>query len=89
LNDSGLTPQAQVDRAFRLAYGRAATAEEQKLAADFIARQMPIMAQRLADAKSKPPLPDKLPSGIDPARAAAMVDLSQMLLNSNEFLYLN
>lgn len=89
LNDSGLTPEAQVDRAFRLAYGRAATAEEQKVAADFIARQMPIMTQRLADAKSKPPMPDKLPSGIDPARAAAMVDLSQMLLNSNEFLYLN
>jgi hypothetical protein len=89
LNDSGLTPEAQVDRAFRLAYGRAATAAEQKLAADFIARQMPIMSQRLADPKSKPPLPDNLPAGIDPARAAAMVDLSQMLLNSNEFLYLN
>ena len=29
LNDSGLTPKAQVDRAIRLAYGRAATAEEE------------------------------------------------------------
>src|SRR5262249_39616737 len=32
LNDTGLTPQAQIDRAFRLAYGRSASAEEQKLA---------------------------------------------------------
>jgi Protein of unknown function (DUF1553)/Protein of unknown function (DUF1549) len=90
LNDSGLTPQAQVDRAFRLAYGRSASAEEQKLAADFLARQTPIMAERLAgDEKPRPPLPPNLPSGIDPARAAAFVDLSQMLLDSNEFLYIN
>jgi hypothetical protein len=38
---------------------------------------------------SKPPLPANLPAGMDPARAAAWVDLCQMLLNSNEFLYIN
>ena len=47
------------------------------------------MTQRLADAKAKPPLPASMPAGIDPARAAALVDLSQMLLDSNEFLYIN
>jgi hypothetical protein len=30
-----------------------------------------------------------MPAGLDPARAAALVDLSQMLLDSNEFLYIN
>jgi hypothetical protein len=90
LNDSGLAPAAQVDRAFRLAYGRGASAEEQKIAEDFLAKQMPIMAQRLAgDYKSKPPLPANLPQGIDPARAAAFVDLCHMLMDSNEFLYIN
>ncbi|HSP66843.1 MAG TPA: DUF1549 and DUF1553 domain-containing protein [Bryobacteraceae bacterium] len=89
LNDSGLTPDAQVDRAFKLTYGRAPSAEEQKLATDFLARQMPIMAQRLADAKTKPPLPNNMPAGMDPARAAALVDLSHMLLDSNQFLYIN
>jgi len=88
LNDSGLTPQAQIDRAFRLAYGRAASAQEQKMAADFLAKQTPIMSARLA-ADSKPPLPPNLPAAIDPARAAAFVDLSQALLDSNEFLYIN
>jgi hypothetical protein len=39
--------------------------------------------------KSLPPLPTNVPSGMDPARAAAFVDLSQMLLASNEFLYIN
>ena len=89
LNDSGLTPEAQVDRAFKLAYGRAPNKEEQKLAADFLARQIPIMAGRIASGKDTPSVPSDLPAGIDPARAAALVDLSQMLLNSNEFLYLN
>jgi len=89
LNDSGLTPDAQIDRAFKLTYGRAPSAEEQKLATDFLARQMPIMTQRLADAKTKPPLPNNMPPGMDPARAAALVDLSQMLLDSNQFLYIN
>ena len=79
-----------MDRAFRLAYGRSASAEEQKLAAEFMAKQIPIMAERLAGGeKAKPPLPANLAAGIDPARAAAFVDLSQMLLDSNEFLYTN
>ena len=34
-------------------------------------------------------LPANLPAGTDPARAAAFVDLCHMLLDSNEFLYIN
>src|SRR5262245_31740173 len=87
--DRGAAPEAQVDAAFRLAYGRAATADDQKSAAVFLQRQTAIMAARIAGGeKSKPPMP-KLPGGMDAARAAAFVDLCQMLLASNEFLYLN
>jgi hypothetical protein len=89
LNDSGLSPSAQVDRAFRLADGRAASADEQKIAEDFLAKQTPIMVARLASNDAKPPLPANLPQGVDQARAAAFVDLCQMLLDSNEFLYIN
>jgi hypothetical protein len=89
LNDSGLSPSAQVDRAFRLAYGRAASADEQKIAEDFLAKQTPIMMARLASSDAKPPLPANMPQGVDQARAAAFVDLCQMLLDSNEFLYIN
>jgi len=32
---------------------------------------------------------DRHAEGVDPVRAAALVDLSQMLLDSNEFLYSN
>jgi hypothetical protein len=88
LNDNGLTEAAQIDRAYRLAYGRAATADEQNIAASFFKTQTPIMQARLEGA-TKPPLPANVPAGMDPARAAAWVDLCQMLLNSNEFLYIN
>jgi hypothetical protein len=88
--DKGLGSEAQVDAAFRLAYGRQASAEEQKTAAAFLNRQVPIMAARLAEAdKAKPPMPSKVPEGLDQARAAAFVDLCQMLFASNEFLYIN
>jgi hypothetical protein len=91
LNDGGLTPEAQVDRALKLAYGRSATPEDQKMAADFLAKQIPVMASRLAASpdKSRSLLPANVPAGMNPARAAAFVDLCQMLLDSNEFLYLN
>jgi hypothetical protein len=118
LNDSGLTPKAQVDRAIRLAYGRTPTAEEEKLMSAFIEKQMSILKPRFAgspdgkidvrpltaenagmlqryatkaelETKADVPLPIGMPKGMDPVRAAALVDLSQMLLDSNEFLYIN
>ncbi len=83
-------PWEQVDRAFKDAYGRAVTAEELKTAEAFLVKQAPIMAARIAEGgKSKPPMPAVIPAGTDPARAAALVDLCQMLLASNEFLYIN
>jgi len=81
-------PWEQVDRAFKAAYGRGASADELKEAALFLDKQTTIMAQRLAG-KEKPPMPLKTVDGMDPARAAAFVDLCQMLFASNEFLYIN
>jgi len=78
-----------VDRAFKLSYGRAATADEVKTATDFLDQQTAIVAKRLASAGTKPALPTKTIEGMDPARAAAFVDLCQMLFASNEFLYIN
>ncbi len=88
LTDSGPAASAQVDRAFTLAYGRKASAEEHRTAAAFIDAQMPIMSARLAGT-AKPPMPTRTPEGMDRPRAAAFVDLCQMLLASNEFLYIN
>jgi uncharacterized protein DUF1553/uncharacterized protein DUF1549 len=89
LNDRGLTEPAQIDRAYRLTFGRAATTEEQGIAASFFKTQTPILQARLDGGAAKPALPTNIPEGMDPARAAAWVDFCQMLMNSNEFLYIN
>jgi hypothetical protein len=46
------------------------------------------MAKRLSGTGEKPFLPVTF-DGMDPARAAAFVDLCHMLFASNEFLYIN
>ncbi len=49
LNDSGLSPTAQLDRAIRLAFGRTATPEERKLMSDFLERQVANLKPRFAN----------------------------------------
>ncbi|MBI1787732.1 MAG: DUF1553 domain-containing protein [Acidobacteria bacterium] len=88
LNDGGLSPEAQVDRAYRLALSRTPKEEERTAALRFLDRHAPILAERMAN-NQPAPLPGNLPAGIDPVRAAALVDLCHMLLNSNEFVYVN
>ena len=58
LNDSGLPPEAQVDRAYKFAYGRTPNNEERRDAVEFLKHQQ-------------------------------LTDLCHVLLNSNEFLYVN
>lgn len=58
LNDSGLPPEAQVDRAYKFAYGRTPNNDERRDAVEFLKHQQ-------------------------------LTDLCHVLLNSNEFLYVN
>ena len=46
LNDAGLTPEAQVDRAYRIAYSRTPSAEEQGAALRFLDRHSQIVKDR-------------------------------------------
>jgi hypothetical protein len=92
LSESGTQaiPAKQIARAFNLAYGREATAEEIEKASAFLNDQTKIMEARFASGdKVKPAVPDKTPADVAPARAAAFVDFAHMLLASNEFLYVN
>jgi len=88
LNDGGLALDQQIDRAYRLALSRAPNADERAAVLDFLGKQATLHAGRLTR-QEKPILPDSLPPGLDPARAAAFVDFCHTLLNSNEFLYVN
>jgi hypothetical protein len=64
-NDGGMSEDAQIERAFRIAFGRQPTDREMASSRGFFERQSAIAS------------PD-----------AALVDLCHVLLNSNEFLYL-
>jgi hypothetical protein len=88
LNDSGLSAEQQVERAYRLAFSRAPKPAESKSILDFLDQQSGLIVERLAK-NDKVPLPDVVPSGMPLARAAAFVDLCHTLLNSNEFIYMN
>jgi Protein of unknown function (DUF1553)/Protein of unknown function (DUF1549) len=69
MNDEGLTEEAEVDRAWKLAYQRTPTPEERASALKFLQRQESILG--------------------NDSRVTAIVDLCHMLLNSNEFVYVN
>ncbi|HZT36647.1 MAG TPA: DUF1549 and DUF1553 domain-containing protein [Bryobacteraceae bacterium] len=88
LQASGDDRSAAVDAAYRLAYGRHPDGAEKDIVLTFLAKQQQLIARRIA-AGEKIALPPALPSGYDRAAAAAMVDFCQMLLNSNEFVYIN
>jgi hypothetical protein len=76
--------------AFRLAFGREPTAKEQNLAARFLNDQSRILMGRAADQpQRKASVKEILPLGIAQVWAEAFVDFCHVLLNSNEFLYLN
>jgi hypothetical protein len=77
-----------VDRAYRLALSRPPAAAEREAVLDFLDRQSALLAEGLAR-NEKPPVPEALPAGMEPARAAAFVDFCHALINSNEFLYAN
>jgi hypothetical protein len=88
LNDGGLSPEAQIDRAYKFAFSREPVQAERTAALEFLNRQSAILAERMAT-DDKTPLPDNLPAGVEKARAAALVDFCHALLNSNEFVYVN
>jgi hypothetical protein len=88
LNDGSLLPDQQVERAYRLVLSRAPNAEEREAALKFLNEQTTYLNERFAR-KEKVPVPANLPQGVDPGRAAAMVDFCHVLMNSNEFMYMN
>jgi hypothetical protein len=88
LAEAGGDPGAVIDRAQRLALGRPPTPVERRTLLAFLEREATELRPRLSD-KSPPPGPLPAPAAVDPALAAAVVDLCHVLLNLNEFLYVD
>ena len=88
LFSAGLDPDAQIDRAYRLAYSRRPTSEEKDRALDFLRRHRGVIAEHAAEGE-KLVLPLMRPYNVDPIEAAALVDFCHMIISSNEFTYRN
>ncbi len=77
----------QVEAAYRLAYSRRPDVRETEAALNFLERQRAILSCHTAEGKLVS-LPD-LPSGMDGADAAGLVDFCHAVMNTNEFVYRN
>lgn len=83
-NDLG----ALVNRTYRLAFGRSPHANETRRAVAFIEEATARLSERSARPKGLE-LPEPLPEGHDLAQAAALVDYCHVLLNLNEFVFVD
>ena len=88
IKEAGTDPNAQVERAWLLAFGRKPDGFEKDTAQTFFAKQKQLIAEESSHGQ-KLALPSNMPEGYDPAQGAAFVDFCQMLMNSNEFVYVN
>ncbi len=88
LKDCETDVNAQIAAVYRLAFSRKPDAAEQQSAVEFLQKQAAIIKARMDRKQAVAQLPN-LPVSVDPAHAAAFVDLCHALLNSNEFVYVN
>jgi hypothetical protein len=79
---------ALVERAYRLALARRPDPAELKRGITFLEEQPALLSARAETARSLD-LPRPMPDGQDPASAAALVDFCHVLLNLNEFVFVD
>jgi hypothetical protein len=88
LRDAGPDANTDIERAWVLAFGRKPDGFEKDTVETFFAKQKNVIAEEASNGQ-KLALPTVMPAGYDPAEGAAFVDFCQMLMNSNEFVYVN
>src|SRR5262249_45090134 len=84
LQSAGADRKKQIEGAFLLAFSRPPTRAEQDTAQKFLQRQRNLLAGRESFV-----VPPQRPADLPSAEAAAWVDFCHMLINANEFVYVN
>ncbi len=79
---------AVVKRVYELALGRLPDAEELDLMAGFLDKQTSLVRERL-EQKQQLAMPTRMSKDVEPAFAAAVVELCHVAFNLNEFLYVD
>ena len=88
LRETNGTADNVVHRAYRLALGRLPDSKEMTLALEFLQQESETVRKRLAK-KLPVTLPREVPVREDPEFAGAVVGLCHVLLNVNEFTYVD
>ena len=81
-------PKALVETSYRLAFGRSPKPEELTRGVAFLRDQPAFLSERADDSKSLD-LPSPMPDAYGPARGAALVDYCHVILNLNEFIFVD
>ena len=87
LRENGVNQAEMIERAFRLATGRAPTPQEQSIARNFLSKQAELLEEQVH--RKEVVLPTWMPSGMNSAAASALVDFSLAVFNLPGFLYVN
>ncbi|MBI3697399.1 MAG: DUF1553 domain-containing protein, partial [Acidobacteria bacterium] len=82
--EAGSDPAEQLSRAYEIAVGRDPNDEEKRLGLEFLERQRQFHSVKAAEVAA-PPAPVH---GVTEAHLAALADLTHVLLNLNEFVYM-
>ena len=88
LEEAGADRNRQIQAGFQLAYSRAPDAWERDTVLTFFDTQSKVIADRAAAGEALH-VPHTFPEAMSREEAAAVVDFCHMLLNSNEFVYMN
>jgi len=88
LDAAGADREKELDAAFRFAFGRLPDKTERRMANEFFQNHGAIVAKREQEGE-KLALPPGLSASVQPAHAATLVDFCHMLINANEFVYVN
>jgi Protein of unknown function (DUF1553)/Protein of unknown function (DUF1549) len=81
-------PNELVTSSYKLALGRAPRPEELSRGVAFLTDQPGVLSSRADDPRSLD-LPTPMPDGYGPARGAALVDYCHVILNLNEFVFVD
>ena len=92
VDEAGSDRNAQIERAYRIAYSRSPDGWEKDSSLTFLDRHAKIIADREAEEApdgepAKLALPTVMAENLKPAQAAALVDFCHSILNSNEFVF--
>jgi hypothetical protein len=81
-------PRGLVTCVYRLAFGRVPDPGERSRGVAFLTEQPALLSEQAADPSSLD-LPDPMPDGHGPAQGAALVDYCHVILNLNEFVFVD